>query len=225
MSVASSLPLDDAAVIRHLRAGDEGVFRQVVDAYSGMLLRLARSYVASQAVAEEVVQDTWLGVIAGLDRFEGRSSLKTWIFRILVNKAKTRSTRERRTIPFSCAVPVDDDEDGAIDPSRFHPGDHDRWPNHWAAPPSAWPVPEDGLLAAESRRVVAQAIDELPVAQREVIVLRDVGGWSSEEACEALGISAGNQRVLLHRARSKVRAALERYYDAADSAVAAGSPV
>jgi RNA polymerase sigma-70 factor, ECF subfamily len=219
MLASCGLSTDDATLVRDLCAGDESAFRHILDAYSGLLLRLARTYVPTHAAAEEVVQDTWLGVIKGLDRFEGRSSLKTWIVGILVNTAKTRGVRERRSIPFSAATNGEPDEEAAVDPSRFLPADHDRWPHHWAAAPTAWPVPEDRVLAGEVREVIVRAIDALPPAQHEVIALRDVGGWGSEEVCEALGITAGNQRVLLHRARSKVRAALERYYGAIESPV------
>jgi RNA polymerase sigma-70 factor (ECF subfamily) len=190
--------VDDAAVIAALRARDERVFAELMRMYNASLLRVALIYVATRAVAEDVVQETWIGVLNGIDRFEGRSSLKTWIFRILTNIAKTRGQREGRTVPFS-----------ALDADRFLPPDHERWPGHWASRPEPWP--EERLLAAETRAVVERAIEQLPPAQRAVISLRDVEGWSSEEARNALGISETNQRVLLHRARSKVRQALEDY--------------
>ncbi len=177
--------------------------------YNASLLRVALIYVATRAVAEDVVQETWIGVLNGIDRFEGRSSLKTWIFRILTNIAKTRGQRERRTVPFSALERPDAVPEAAVDADRFLPPDHERWPGHWASRPEPWP--EERLLAAETRAVVERAIDELPPAQRAVISLRDIEGWSSEEARNALGISETNQRVLLHRARSKVRQALEDY--------------
>jgi RNA polymerase sigma-70 factor, ECF subfamily len=177
--------------------------------YNAMLLRVAQIYVASRAVAEEVVQETWIAVFNGIDRFEGRSSLKTWIFRILTNIAKTRGQRESRTVPFSALERPGAVPEAAVDADRFLPPDHERWPGHWATKPQPWP--EDRLLAAETLKLVERAIEALPPAQRAVISLRDVQGWSAEETCNALGITETNQRVLLHRARSKVRQALENY--------------
>jgi RNA polymerase sigma-70 factor (ECF subfamily) len=176
-------------------------------------LRVARGYVGSRAVAEEVVQETWLGVLRGLERFEGRSSLKTWIFRILTNVASTRAARERRSVPFSSSASREAaTEEAAVPPERFLPADQERWPGHWALGPTAWPTPEEGLLSAETRELIVAAIEQLPAAQRTVISLRDIEGWRSEEVCSALEISEGNQRVLLHRARAKVRNALESYF-------------
>ena len=185
------------------------VFAELMRMYNASLLRVALIYVATRAVAEDVVQETWIGVLNGIDRFEGRSSLKTWIFRILTNIAKTRGQREGRTVPFSALERPDAVPEAAVDADRFLPPDHERWPGHWASRPEPWP--EERLLAAETRAVVERAIEELPPAQRAVISLRDIEGWSSEEARNALGISETNQRVLLHRARSKVRQALENY--------------
>jgi RNA polymerase sigma-70 factor (ECF subfamily) len=201
--------VDDAAVIAALRARDEDVFAALMREYNAMLLRVAQIYVTSRAVAEEVVQETWIGVLNGIDRFEGRSSLKTWIFRILTNIAKTRGQREGRTVPFSALERPEAVPEAAVDPDRFLPADHERWPGHWASKPQPWP--EERLLAGETLGIVERAIDELPPAQRAVISLRDVRGWSAEETCNALGVSETNQRVLLHRARSKVRQALEDY--------------
>jgi RNA polymerase sigma-70 factor, ECF subfamily len=176
------------------------------------MLRVAMMYVSTRAVAEEVVQEAWLGVFKGLDRFECRSSLKTWIFRILTNTAKTRGEREGRSIPFSSLA--DDDQDEPVDVDRFLGPDH-RWAGHWAsAPRSPREVPEERLLAGEARARIAAAIETLPENQRAVITLRDVDGFDADEACEILGISEVNQRVLLHRARAKVRTALEEYLDA-----------
>src|SRR5262245_45941648 len=177
--------------------------------YNASLLRVALIYVATRAVAEDVVQETWIGVLNGIDRFEGRSSLKTWIFRILTNIAKTRGQREGRTVPFSSLERPEMVPEAAVDPSHFLPADHDRWPGHWAAKPEQWP--EERLLAAETLAVVERAIEGLPPAQRAWMSLRDIEGWSPEEARNALGVSETNQRVLLHRARSKVRQALEDY--------------
>src|SRR5213592_651987 len=200
---------DERTLVEALRRGEERAFATLIADHSPMLVRVARMYVATDAVAEEVVQETWLGVLNGIDRFEGRSSLKTWIFRILTNIAKTRGQREGRTVPFSALERPDAVPEAAVGADRFLPADHERWPGHWASKPAPWP--EERLLAAETRAVVERAIDELPPAQRAVISLRDIEGWSSEEARNALGISETNQRVLLHRARSKVRQALEDY--------------
>ena len=202
--------MDDAAAIAGLRARDERVFADLMRMYNGSLLRVAQLYVATRAVAEDVVQDTWIGVLNGIDRFEGRSSLKTWIFRILTNIAKTRGQRERRTVPFSALERADGEGEPAVDPSRFLPPDHERAPGHWAAKPDLWP--EERLLADETRLVVEAAIERLPPAQRAVISLRDLDGWSAEETRNALELTETNQRVLLHRARSKVRQALEDYF-------------
>ena len=177
------------------------------------MLAVARAYVRGTAVAEEVVQDAWLGVLRGLDRFEERSSLKTWILRIVANTAMTRGVREARTVPFS-ALSTGDDEP-AVDPDRFR-GPEDPYPGHWlpGAAPSDWAqLPEDVLGARETFAVVTAAVSELPEAQRTVIALRDIHGYSSDEVCDALDVTAGNQRVLLHRARSHVRQALERHLD------------
>jgi RNA polymerase sigma-70 factor, ECF subfamily len=200
---------DDTRVVEALRARDERVFEQLVREYHSPLLRVAQIYVPSRAVAEEVVQETWLAVINGVDRFEGRSSLKTWIFRILTNIAKTRGQREGRTLPFSALERPDGVPEPAVEPERFRPPDHERWPGHWASKPTPWP--EERLVAVETRRVIDRAIETLPPAQRAVITLRDVEGWSADEARNALGVGETNQRVLLHRARSKVRRALEEY--------------
>jgi RNA polymerase sigma-70 factor, ECF subfamily len=199
----------EAQLLDALRAGDEDAFAALVREYHASLVRVARIYVSTPASAEEVAQETWLGVLNGLDRFEGRSSLRTWIFRILTNIAKTRAQRERRTLPFSALQDPGRVPEAAVDADRFHGPEHPRGPGHWAAPPSDWP--EQELLAAETRDRLAEAIEELPVSQRAVITLRDVQGWESAEVCNALGISETNQRVLLHRARSKVRRALGSY--------------
>ncbi|TFG70959.1 MAG: sigma-70 family RNA polymerase sigma factor [Solirubrobacterales bacterium] len=199
---------DESALIAALQAGDEAAFRTVFDQFDPTLRRLARSYARADAVAEEIVQETWLGVVRGIGRFEGRSSLKTWIFRILVNVARTRAGREARTIPFSSAAPPSEDS-GPVDADRFFGADHDRWPGHWCQGPAAWGVPDERALAKEMREEILAAIDSLSGSQREVITLRDIGGWDSREVCNALGVSEVNQRVLLHRARARVRAAVE----------------
>jgi RNA polymerase sigma-70 factor (ECF subfamily) len=204
----------EAGLLAALRRGDEAAFLDLVERYQAGLLRLASIYLSNPRVAEEVVQDTWLGVLRGLDRFEGRASLKTWIFRILVNTAKTRGVRESRVIPFSALEDPATDSDGSSIPAeRFLPPDHPRWPYHWASPPQPWNTsPEKMLLSAETRAYIERAVQALRPSQREVITLRDIQGLTSTEVCNVLGISETNQRVLLHRARSKVRSALERYF-------------
>jgi RNA polymerase sigma-70 factor, ECF subfamily len=206
---------DETELIKALRRGDGDAFAKLVDELSPRLLRVAMAHVPSRAVAEEVVQDTWLGVINGIDRFEGRSSLRTWIYRILLNNARTRGKRERRTLPFSFfrRRAEEGGDEPAVEPERFQGRDGER-PGAWARPPVEWSAPEDRLATAEARRVLLEAIAALPPRQREVITLRDIQGLSAEEARNALGVSETNQRVLLHRARSKVRAALERYFEA-----------
>jgi RNA polymerase sigma-70 factor, ECF subfamily len=202
----------DEETLAALRRGDERVFVELVQQHHSLMLRVASRYVRNQAVAEEVVQETWLGVLKGLDRFEGRSSLKTWILRILVNTAITRGGREARSVPFSSLAPADD-EAPAVEPERFRPPG-DAFAGHWARYPGDWSsLPEEGLFGRETLEVVKRAIEELPPQQRSVIAMRDIAGCSAEEVCDTLEVSAGNQRVLLHRARSQVRAALERHLD------------
>jgi RNA polymerase sigma-70 factor (ECF subfamily) len=197
---------DDGALVAALRRAEESAFVRLVGLHQSQLLRLARGFVRDRAVAEEVVQETWLAVLNGIDRFEGRSSLKTWIFQILINRARTRAVRERRSAPFSALAA---DDDSAVDADRF-PGD--RRARHWSAAPSDWrALPEERLLGRETLAHVRGAIEALPPRQATVLVLRDVEGWEPEEVCAAFGLSPGNQRILLHRARSKVRAALGDY--------------
>src|SRR4051794_33216931 len=205
MTEAPAPPFEGELLTR-LRAGDESAFMDLVDRHGPLMLRIALSHVSSRAVAEEVVQESWLGVLQGLDRFEGRSSLKTWIMRIVANRARTRGERERRSVPLSSLEP----DEPAVDPDRFLPQDHPLYPGGWSLPPRGWP--EDRLLARETLQQIRDAIAKLPPRQQEVIVLRDVEGWEPEEVSQALDISDGNQRVLLHRARSKVRGELERYF-------------
>jgi len=207
-------PPGQAELVAALQAGDEQAFASLVDELGPSLLRVARMYVSSRAVAEEVVQETWLGVISGIGRFEGRSSLKTWIFRILTNRAKTRGEREGRSLPFSSlGGDGEGDDDGpTVDADRFH--DSGRYAGHWTSAPSRWSeLPESRLVGKETIGVAQAAIDALPESQRTVITLRDVDGWSSEEVRNVLGLSESNQRVLLHRARAKVRRALDSYLE------------
>src|SRR3954453_10512255 len=209
---ARDMALPDAEIVAALKRGDESVFADLVDEYSPGLLRMARMFVRDRAVAEDVVQDTWIGVLRGIDRFEGRSSLKTWIYRILINTAKTRGQRESRSIPFSAAAAADEP---AVDPDRFLGADHPV-AGGWMLGPSEWQTPEEELLQGETRDAILAAIEDLPESQKAVIRMRDVEGFPSEEVSEALGITDGNQRVLLHRARSKVRRAIEEHLGAVE---------
>ena len=190
---------EDDALLRRMRAGDQRAFEEFVVRHDGVLRRLARSFVRSQSAADEVVQETWLAMLRGLKDFEGRSSLRTWLFRILVNRARTRATREARNVPFSALEPED--------LSRFEPGfgPDGRWVS---APPRLDTDPETKLLSRELREHLLDAVDELAPAQRLVITLRDIVGLPAQEVCELLDVSDANQRVLLHRARTRVRAAL-----------------
>jgi RNA polymerase sigma-70 factor, ECF subfamily len=214
-STTPILSAEDHELLEALRRGNEAAFVRLVETLHGSMLRLAMVHVGDQAVAEEVVQEAWLGVLQQLDRFEGRSSLKTWVLRIVSNRAKTRAVRERRTVPFSALAGGDlEADEPAVDPDRFLPAGH-RWAGHWASPPASWrEVPEDLLLSQETMAQLERAVAALPATQRAVLILRDVEGLSAAEACQLLGLTEGNQRVLLHRGRSKVRATLERYLDA-----------
>ena len=203
-------PLDDASILAGLRAGDERTFTMLVERYHPSMIRLATAYVPSYAVAEEVAQEAWLGVLNGLGRFEGRSSLKTWIFRILTNIAKTKGAREQRSQPFSSVFDSPADDEPTVDPDRFTSG------GEWLLAPNGWgDSPEQKLESAECQSLIHSTIESLPANQREVIRLRDVLGFTSDEVCNALDVSETNQRVLLHRARARVRRALEDYFDEA----------
>jgi RNA polymerase sigma-70 factor (ECF subfamily) len=203
---------DEARLVEALRRSDEAAFAELVERYHASLVRVAATFVGSRAVAEEVAQETWLGVLRGIDRFEGRSSLKTWLFRILANTARTRAVREGRTVPFSALGGEAGSRGPTVDADRFRALDDPRWPGHWAAPPSRWDaVPESRLLGREALDLVEASIAGLPPAQRRVITMRDVQGLSAEETCSLLELTEVNQRVLLHRARARVRAALEEY--------------
>lgn len=209
-------PPSETDLLAALRAGDEDSFTTLVEKYHTSLVRLATVYTNDHKVAEEVAQETWLGVFQGLNRFEGRSSLKTWIYTILINRAKTRGQRESRSLPFSALGEIDSDsDDPAVTADRFISANH---PNgfaaHWAQRPRNWEErPETQLLSKESQQHIRAAIETLPPVQRQVITLRDVDGFKADEVCNILEISETNQRVLLHRARSKVRHTLEQYFD------------
>lgn len=204
----------DAPTVAALRAGDERTFRELFERSYPMMKRVARGYVASEAVADEIVQDTWVAIVTGIDRFEGRSALSTWMFSILTHQAKTHSARERRSLPLSSVTPADA-ERPAVDPDRFQKDD-EAWPGHWATPPRPWEKPDRRLLSLEARERLRQALAQLPDRQRLIVGLRDVDGHSSEEVCALLGISQENQRVLLHRGRSRLRAVLEEYFESTD---------
>jgi RNA polymerase sigma-70 factor (ECF subfamily) len=199
----------EAHVIEALRRGDESAFTQLVERHHPSMVRVARLYVASDAAAEEVAQEAWLGVLQGLDRFQGRCTVKAWIFAIVANCARSRGVRDKRTVPLSALIVEDEAGGPSVDPDRFLDDGHPRWPGHWSQPPQAWEA--DQLVSQETLRTIARAMEALPPTQRAVMTMRDVEGLGSEETCQVLGISEANQRVLLHRARSKVRAALESY--------------
>jgi RNA polymerase sigma-70 factor (ECF subfamily) len=212
-AVAAPASAEELALVERLRAGDERAFTEIVRSYHPLMLRVASSYVSGRANAEEVVQEAWVGVLNGLSRFEGRSTLKTWILRIVVNKAITRGKKEARSVPFSALAP-EEETGAAVEPERFLPAEGP-FPGHWRSYPQRWDsLPEGALVAGETLGVIRAAVAELPPLQRTVITLRDIEGCDAAEVCETLGISDANQRVLLHRARSRVRRALESYLDA-----------
>lgn len=206
-AIETGSSLEDHDLVAALRAGDEAVFASLVREHGPGLLRVARNYVSTQSVAEEVVQEAWLAVLGGLGRFEGRSSFKTWLYRILMNTAMSRGEREARSVPFSTLA--GDGGEPTVDPSRFQT--EGRWAGHWAAPVESWASPERRLLDAEAREVIDRTIAQLPPAQAVVITMCDVEGFAPDEVCNVLDISLTNQRVLLHRARARVRQALEDY--------------
>jgi len=211
---------DESALLASLRAGDEGAFLSLVERHQASMTRIAMLHCGAREAAEEVVQETWLAVFEGVGRFEGRSTLKTWLFSIVVNKAKTRGARDKRCVPLSTLGGAGADgggDDGpCVDPDRFR-GEDDRWPGHWKTAPKSWgDRPDAPALAHELRRRIEAAIHELPDAQRRVITLCDIDGLDPAEVCNALGITETNRRVILHRARSRVRGALEAYFDGDD---------
>jgi RNA polymerase sigma-70 factor (ECF subfamily) len=209
---ASEPARDEARLVAALRAGDEAAFVTLVERYHTGMIRLARLYVRDASVAEEVAQEAWVGVLRGLGGFEARSSLKTWIFRIVLNTARARAAREQRAIPFSAAGEAwATGAEPAVEPQCFR-GPDDQWPGGWVSFPPSWgQAPEQRLLAGEVRQLLGEAIDHLPPGQREVVILRDVQGWTAPEVCQVLEVSDANQRVLLHRGRSKLRRGLARY--------------
>ncbi len=205
-------PYTDGAIVAGVRAGDEAVFAQLLSDWSRSMLLLARTFVSTEASAEEVVQDTWVAVLKGIDGFEGRSSLRTWVYRILVNIAKRRGVHESRTVPWSSLGDLEADRGPTVDAALFRGAD-DEYAGGWWAFPREWRSPEGGVLAGEVRTTVRQAVDALPDRQRIVLTLRDVLGHTSDEVCQMLEVSGANQRVLLHRARAAVRARLAPYLE------------
>jgi RNA polymerase sigma-70 factor (ECF subfamily) len=201
----------DERVLAALRAGDEGIFRELFARHYPGMKRLARGYVSSDAVAEEVIQETWLAVVTGIGSFQGRSALTTWIFSIHINQARTHCARERRAMPFSSMAPSEPAQP-AVDPDRFQ-RDDEAWPGHWATPPRPWETPERRLLSLEARERLRYALGQLPERQRLIVGLRDVDGLSAAEVCDRLQLTQENQRVLLHRGRARLRAVLEQYLD------------
>jgi RNA polymerase sigma-70 factor (ECF subfamily) len=203
---------DDRRLVEALRRGDEAAFAWLLDRYHASLTRLARSYVATPGAADEVVQETWLAVITGIGRFEQRSSVKTWLHRILANQARTKGAREHRSVPFASLADEVEGADPAVDPSRFRAAG--RRAGAWSSPPTPWDEePEARALSAETRAVIDTAVAALPPNQQRVLTLRDLEGWTATEVCNALDLSETNQRVLLHRARAKVRSALEAHFE------------
>ena len=219
VSTGTPSPQAERNLLARLRAGDEGAFGELVDKHHGALIRMALSHVADREVAEEVVQDTWIAVIEGLSRFEGRSSLRTWIFGILIHKAKDRGVREKRHTTFSALESYEDDQDEAIDPSRFQQSGE--WAGHWAFPRQPWDdqTPEKLLASQQAVSAMNQAIEALPRNLKEVLILRDVDGLESQEVCELLKITETNLYVRLHRARERVRRAVEVYLEGVPQAV------
>lgn len=208
-----ALAKNEQQLIVRLRKGDEGAFDELVNKHHSALIRMAMGHVADRDVAEEVVQDTWMAVIESLDRFEGRSSLRTWIFGILIHKAKDRGVREKRHTTFSALESYDDDHDEAVDPARFQQSGE--WAGHWAFPPQPWDdqTPEKLLANQQAVNAMQRAIDELPPTLKDVLILRDVEGVESREVCELLKITETNLYVRLHRARERVRQAVETYLE------------
>ncbi len=209
------LSLDsDAALMAAARAGDEHAFARLLDRHGAAMLRFACAYTPDRAQAEDAVQDAWVGFLSGLHRYEGRSSLRTWLFSILLNRLRSRLERDARWIPFSELSRREcEQDDPALPAERFLSADHERWPHHWRSRPHSWGESADAqLLAREAREYIERALQALPPAQRQVVTLRDIEGWRAAEVCELLGLSESNQRVLLHRARSRMRRALEAYF-------------
>ena len=211
LATGASSRAADEQIVSGLRAGDEHAFRDLYERQYPAMKRVARGYVESEAVAEEIVQETWIAILTGIGRFQGRSALSTWIFSILINQAKSHNARERRALPFS-SIASSGDAEPALDMDRFQKDD-EAWPGHWATPPRPWQKPERRLLSLEARAQLKEALTQLPDRQRVIVGLRDIEGLSAQEVCEMLEISQENQRVLLHRGRSRLRGVLEDYFE------------
>ena len=218
-TTSSGLMKSEDTLIARLRHGDEGAFDELVNQQHGTLIRMAMGYVADREVAEEVVQDTWMAVIGSLNRFEGRSSLRTWVCGILIHKAKDRGVREKRHTTFSAFESYDDDNEEAVDPSRFQQSGE--WAGHWAFPPQPWDdqTPEKLLASQQAVNAMQRAIEALPATLKEVLILRDIEGVEAKEVCEMLKITETNLYVRLHRARERVRAAVETYLESGKKAL------
>lgn len=219
LSQSAAVVKEDVALVVRLRQGDEMAFDELVTRHHSALIRMAMGYVADREVAEEVVQDTWMAVINGLDLFEGRSSLRTWIFGIMIHKAKDRGVREKRHMTFSSFESVDDDGEETIDPSRFHQSGE--WAGHWAFSPQPWDdqTPEKLLASQQAVNAMNKAIEALPQTLKDVLILRDVECVEAKEACDILKITETNLYVRLHRARERVRQAVEIYLEGRQCAV------
>lgn len=205
--------MSDRAIVERLRAGDERAFAEVVDAYTPGMLRLARMYGVSRNAAEDVVQETWLRALRALGSFEGRASFRTWVYAILANCARRRAERDSRSLPLADLSSESEREEPAVDPGRFFSARHPRWAGMWSTLVEGWDaIPDERLLAGEARDRFRGAIEELPARYAVVFVLRDVEGWTSDEVCSLLGLTPENQRVLLHRARNRIRSLLEEYF-------------
>jgi RNA polymerase sigma-70 factor, ECF subfamily len=214
-----SLSGDEQQLLTRLRQGDEQAFNDLVTKHHGALIRMAMGHVRDREVAEEVVQDTWMAVIESLDRFEGRSSLRTWIFGIMIHKAKDRGVREKRHTTFADFETFDDEHEETVDPSRFHRSGE--WAGHWAFPPQPWDdrTPEKLLASQQAVKAMNHAIEALPVTLKDVLILRDVEGVDAKEVCDILKITETNLYVRLHRARERVRRAVETYLEGCQRAV------
>ena len=208
---AGTSQIAELRLVRALRAGDDRAFEQLVERHGPAMRRIARGFVASDAVADEIVQETWVAVLAGIDRFEQRSSLRTWIFQILVNRAKTQGVKDRRTVPLSA---LDAREEGPVVGAERFFGPDAKWPGHWSMPPRPWQHPDRRVLSLEARERLRAALELLPSRQQQVVTMRDVEGMSAGEVCDLLDVSPENQRVLLHRGRSQLRGVLESYVEA-----------
>jgi RNA polymerase sigma-70 factor, ECF subfamily len=219
VSQSAAVANGEVLLLARLRQGDERAFDELVTRHHSALVRMAMGYVADREVAEEVVQDTWMAVIEGLCRFEGRSSLRTWIFGIMIHKAKDRGVREKRHTTFSSYESVDDEGDEMVDPARFHQSGE--WAGHWAFPPQPWDdqTPEKLLASQQAVNAMNRAIEALPQSLKDVLILRDVEGVDATEACEILKITETNLYVRLHRARERVRQAVETYLEGRPSVV------